>query len=230
MGRPIKKKFFANLNDPYQDQATGGPTGVGGEGVASIVILNSGTLYSTSTTLNLTFSVPQIGGASGRATGRVTTNAAGNVATVTLLKAGSGYTSTPTATVNGGTTGTTATFTIALTTTRSEGISVSAWVPGGLSAKAADIMKQEGTKRYLVQNADGQGICNLVGADPAAAGEMSIIATDVNGSTYYVTKLTARKANVTRKSMVGSYEYANGSVVRWGMASATTGTICVSNA
>ena len=230
MGRPIKKKFFANLNDPYQDQATGGPTGVGGEGVASIVVLNSGTLYTTSTTLNLTFTAPQIGGASGKATGRVTTDASGHVATVTLLKAGSGYTSIPTATVNGGTTGTTATFTIALTTTRSEGISVSAWVPGASSAKAADIMKQEGTRRYLVQNADGQGICLLVGAAPAAAGEMSIIATDVNGSTYYVTKLTAKRANLTRKTMVGSYEYADGAVTRWSMSAATTGTVSVANA
>jgi hypothetical protein len=230
MGRPIKKSFFANLNDPYQDQATGGPTGVGGEGVASITVLNSGTLYTTSTTLNLTFSAPQIGGTSGRATGRVTTNAFGNVTSVTLTKAGSGYTVAPTATVNGGTTGTTATFTVALTTTRQEGISVSAWVTGGVSAKAADIMKQEGTVRYLVQNADGVGICNLVGADPAAAGEMNILATDVNGSSYYVTKLTSRKARLTRKAMVGSYEYATGDVTRWSLAAATTGTVSVSNA
>jgi hypothetical protein len=230
MGRPIKKSFFANLNDPYQDQATGGPTGVGGEGVASITVLNSGTLYTTSTTLNLTFSAPQIGGTSGRATGRVTTNASGNIATVTLLKAGSGYTSTPTATVNGGTTGTTATFTIALTTTRQEGISVSAWVTGGLAAKSADIMKQEGTARYLVQNADGVGTCSLVAAAPAAEGEMNILATDVNGSSYYVTKLTSRKAYLTRKAMVGSYEYATGAVTRWSMAAATTGTVSVSNA
>lgn len=230
MGRPIKKKFFANLNDPYQDQATGGPTGVGGEGVASIVVLNSGTLYTTSTTLNLTFTAPQIGGTAGRATGRVTTTDNGNIATVTLLKAGSGYTAAPTATVNGGTTGTTATFTVALTTTRPEGISVSAWVPGGVSAKSADIMKQEATRRYLVQNADGQGICSLVAADPAAAGEMSIIATDVNGSSYYVTKLTARRANLTRKAMIGSYEYADGAVTRWSLSAATTGTVSVSNA
>ncbi len=230
MGRPIKKKFFANLNDPGQDQATGGPTGVGGEGVASISINNSGTLYTTSTTLNLTFTAPQIGGASGKATGRVTTNADGNVATVTLLKAGSGYTSAPTATVNGGTTGTTATFVIALTTTRAEGISVSAWVPGGLSAKAADIMKQESTARYLVQNADGVGICHLVGATPAAAGEMSITATDVNGSTYFVTKLTSRKAYLTRDTVNGSFEYASGAVTRWGMPAATTGTVSISNA
>lgn len=230
MGRPIKKKFFANLNDPYQDQATGGLTGVGGESVASITVLNSGTLYTTSTTLNLTFTAPQIGSATNRATGRVTTNADGNVATVTLLKAGSGYTSAPTATVNGVTTGTTATFTIVLTTTRPEGINASAWVPGGIAAKSADIMKQEGTKRYLVHNADGQGVCLLVGADPAAEGEMSIVATDVNGSTYYVTKLTGRKATLTRKAMVGSYEYATGSVTRWSMAAATTGTVSVSNA
>lgn len=230
MGRPIKKKFFANLNDPYQDQATGGTTGVGGESVATIEILDSGTLYSTSTTLNLTFTAPDIGSASNRATGRVTTNATGNIASVTLLSPGSGYTTAPTATVDGGTAGTEATFTITLTTTRQEGISVSAWVPGGLSAKAADIMKQEGTARYLVNNPDGQGICKLVGADPAAAGEMSIIATDVNGSTYYVTKLTARRANLTRKELVGSYEYETGAVTRWSMDAATTGTVSISNA
>lgn len=227
MGRPIKKKFFANLNDPYQNQATGGTTGVGGESLASVAIATTGTLYVSTATA--TVSAPQITGGT-RATVTIAVSTVTGGVSVVSFTPGSGYTSTPTVTVSPATTGTTATFTVALTTTRQEGIVTSAWVPGGLSAKDADIMKQEGTRRYLVNNSDGQGICKLVGADPAEAGEMSIVATDVNGSTYYVTKLTARKANLTRKAMVGSYEYTSGSVTRWSMAAATTGTVSISNA
>ena len=41
MGRPIKKKFFGSLTTPYQNQATGGRTGVGAEGIASIAVTNT---------------------------------------------------------------------------------------------------------------------------------------------------------------------------------------------
>jgi hypothetical protein len=201
MGRPIKKKFFGNLNAPGYGSNNNG-SGVGGEGVATIVKNNTGTLYTTSTTLNLTFTAPQIKGGA-RPTGRVTTNVACNVATVTLLTAGSGYTSVPTATVNGGTTGTTATFTIALlaSTSTQNAIAFTSFLTTGSNAvTGGDIIKQESSRRYLVQNSEGIGQCKLVAADVLAEGEMKIIATDFGGATYFVTKLTARKANLVNRT------------------------------
>ncbi len=213
MGRPIKAKFFANLNLPtYGSEQRG--SGVGGEGVATIANNNTGTLYSTSTTLGLTFTAPQIAGGVA-ATGQVTTNAAGNVATVTLLTAGSGYTSTPTATVNGGTTGTTATFTIALTSNRQNGIAFTSYLTTGSSAvTGGDIIKQESSRRYLVQNSEGRGQVRLVATDALAAGQMKIIATDGSGATYFVKKLTAKKAYLANRTST-STAVVTGLVAQW---------------
>ena len=221
MGRPIKKKFFANTNV----SVTG--DGVGGERVASIEIANSGTLYSTSTTVNLTFTAPQVTGGT-RATGRVTTNEEGNVATVTLLKAGSGYTSAPTATVNGGTTGTTATFTVALTEALQNGISFKSYLSTGTeTVTGGDIIKQEASRRYLVQNSEGTGQCKLVASDVLAAGEMNIVATDFGGSTYFVTKLTARRAYVTNRT--GTSTALVSVVGGWTLGAATGTTVTIAS-
>lgn len=219
MGRPINKKFFGDLNNPP----------IGGESVASIAVNNSGTNYATSATVAVTFGAPQlVDGVA--ATGRVTTNGAGNVSTVTLLTAGSGYTSAPTATVNGGTTGTTATFTVSLTTANKNAIAFTSFLTTGTSAvTGGDIVKQEASRRYLVKNSEGQGQVKLVTAEPLVAGTMFITATDVNGSTYYVKKLTARRVTLVRKTMVGSYEYATNTAAGWTLGSASTGTVSISS-
>lgn len=62
MGRPIKKSFFGNLNAPYQDHATGGPTGAGGEGVASVGSITVGTYASGATFPGVTFGTPSTPG------------------------------------------------------------------------------------------------------------------------------------------------------------------------
>ena len=221
MGRPIKKKFFGNTNTGITGQ------GVGGESVATIVRNNTGTLYTTSTTLAVTFTAPQIAGGAA-ATGNATTNALGNIATVTLTDGGSGYTSTPTAVVNGGTTGTTATFTVSLTTTLQNAIAGNAFITGG-SAKAFDIKKQEASRRYLVQTADGQGQCKLVTTSTLTAGTMNIEATDANGSKYYVRKLTARRAVLVQTTASGSFVYANNSAAGWTLGSASAGIVSIAN-
>jgi hypothetical protein len=221
MGRPIKKKFFGNTNAGITGQ------GVGGESVATIVPNNTGTLYTTSTTLALIFTAPQIPGGEA-ATGNVTTNELGNVATVTLTDGGSGYTSVPTAVVAGGTAGTTATFTVSLTTTLQNAIAGNAFITGG-SAKAFDIVKQEASKRYLVQTADGRGQCRLVTTSTLAAAQMNILATDVNGSTYYVRKLTARRAVLVQDTVSGSFAFANNSAAGWTLGAASAGVVSIAN-
>ena len=227
MGRPIKEKFFGNTNSPYSNQAQGGATGVGGEGVATVALNNTGTLYTTSTTLGATFSAPNIpGGVAG--TAQVTTNALGNIASVTLVSAGTGYTSAPTLAVTGGTTGTLATFTVALTSSRQNAIKGEAFITGG-SQKAYDIKKQEASRRYLVQTADGQGQCKLVTTSTLAAGQMNIEATDANGSKYYVRKLTARRAVLVQTTASGSFVYASGSAAGWTLGSASAGVVSIGN-
>ena len=221
MGRPIKKKFFANTNIAMDGE------GVGGEAVATIAKNNTGTLYTTSTTISLTFTAPQIAGGQ-TAAGEVTTNGLGNVATVTLLDGGSGYTSTPTATVTGGTTGTVATFSITMSTNRQNGLNASAYIAGG-SQLVADIVKQESSHRYLVRTADGLGQCKLVAASTLAAGQMNLVATDTNGSTYYVTKLTARRAVITQSTASGSFVFANNASVGWNITSPATGIVTIAN-
>jgi len=95
MGRPIKEKYFGNKNRPYTNYARGGNTGVGGEGVATITVSNSGTLYSQGTTLSI--GAPNVAGGI-QATISYSINSAGNI-TVAVVNSGTGYTSAPTLTV-----------------------------------------------------------------------------------------------------------------------------------
>lgn len=214
MGRPIHKKFFGNTNTKVTGE------GVGGESVATIANSNTGTLYTTSTTISLTFTAPQIKGGQ-TATGGVTTNAFGNVATVSLTNGGSGYTSAPTATVTGGTTGTTATFTVTLTASLQNALAVTAYLTTGSSAiNGGDIIKQESSRRYLVQNAQGRGQVKLVTTDALAAGQMKLVATDGAGSTFFVKKLTAHKVTLVNRTGT-STAVVTGGTSGWTLGAAT---------
>ena len=220
MGRPINKKFFGNLASPYDNAQTGGSTGVGGEGIATIVTATQGTLYSTSTSLNITFTAPQIKGGV-KPTATIATDANGNTLGVTLLTAGTGYTSAPTATLVS-TTGTTATFTIALTSSVQNALAFTSYLTTGSNAvTGGDILKQEASRRYLVQNSEGIGQVKLVATDALAAGEMKIIATDGAGSTFYVRKLTARKARVLGRTGTSTAVVVSGTSVGWTLGAAT---------
>jgi hypothetical protein len=268
MGRPINKKFFGNLNRPYDNQQTGGNSGVGGEGVSGIAVSNSGTLYSQGTTLSI--GAPNIKGGI-PATISYSINTAGNI-TVAVVEPGTGYTSAPTLTVtkaptvtsttNSGVTGTN-TFTVSSTVgiaigmliagaatgssgyvqaingnvitttvpnndnwtnasnlgfsdagtgfartvsiasavTTQNAIAFTSFLTTGSNAVAlGDILKQESSTRYLVQNSEGKGQCKLAATDALVAGQMKIIATDHGGSTYFVTKLTAHKAVLANRT------------------------------
>lgn len=222
MGRPINKKFFGNKSSPYDNAQTGGATGVGGEGVATITTATQGTLYSTSTSLNITFSNPQIKGGV-KPTATIATDADGNTLGVTLLTAGTGYTSAPTATLPV-TTGTTATFSIALTSSVQNAIAFTSFLlakDGGANAvTGGDILKQEASRRYLVSNSEGVGQVKLIASDAVTAGTMKIIATDGSGATFFVTKLTARKATLVSRTST-STAVVTGATAKWTLGAAT---------
>lgn len=306
MGRPIKEKFFGNTNSPYSNQAIGGTTGLGGEGMDSTIIVTStGTGYSQGSVA--LFSAAQLPGGV-RATGSLTIGTPttqGRITAVTLNNPGSGYTSTATITIttasgvtktaSGTSTETTLHLNnvtgifVGMTVTGSTGLGASnapfvtaidsvtnsvtvsaandgaiaaasltfadygsgfaAVVPalttsqqnairgeayllakdGGVSAKLYDIKKQEASKRYLVNTADGRGQCKLVTTSTLAAGEMNIEATDVNGSKYYVRKLTARRAVLVQTTASGSFAFADGSAAGWTFNSASAGVVSISN-
>lgn len=227
MGRPIKKKFFGNLNGPDAGSVPLG-SGVGGESFTTVAVTNAGANgpYSTGTTVTWTASAPQITGgeaASGTATVGAYTN---KITAINVSNAGSGYTSTSSVTItfSPATTGTAATYVVGpLTTSRTNALAAYARVPGG-TAKLADIIKQEASHRYLVQTSDGQAQCKLVASNSPAEKEMYLVATDWNGSTYWVTKLTARRARLKQRSMTGSYLVADGTTTGWTIGS-STGTI-----
>ena len=305
MGRPIKKKFFGNLNAPYQNQGVGGFTGVGGEGAASVVMISTGTGYLTMP--SLAFPTQQIAGGTtatgaahlqlrsvsitnninggtGYAVGDLLTFADGTgtaptvrVATVSVATsatslalvslgdytalpnggttathtastgsglvlnvtyavksidvatAGTGYTSTGTVSIDSASgSGATARFT--LTSSVTNDIALTAFVTGGAARTGGDILKQEASRRYLVKTSDGVGQCRLVTTSTLAATQMTIVATDVNGSTYFVEKLTARRAVLVKFiNAAGGFEYDDRAAPKWSLNAATTGTVSIAN-
>jgi hypothetical protein len=212
MGRPISRKYLGNTKLPQ----------VGGESILSIVVANSGTGYTSTATL--VFPSPQLTGGV-TATG-ILTIAGGNITSVQLTSAGGGYLSTPVPTVTAPGSG--ATFTVGLSSVINA-IKFNAWVIGDTQARASgDIVRQRGSHRYLVKTSGGQGICNLATTSTLTAGQLSIGATDTNGSTYYVAKLTARKALLVQSTASGSFLFDNNSIAKWGYT-AGTGIVSIAN-
>ena len=76
----------------------------------------------------------------------------------------------------------------------------------------------------MVQNTQGQGQCILTATSLLIPGTMNILATDWNGSTYYVKKLTARKAVVVQSTVSTAFLVGNGVSTGWTLNGAT-GTV-----
>jgi hypothetical protein len=242
MGRPLNKKFFGQTNIA----ATG--EGTGGEGVASVTIAAPIAADLTGT-ITVTFSAPQIPGGE-TATGTAVVDGNNDLTGIEITNAGSGYTSLPTFTVADG--NETATYTsgsggvtVALTSgasARQNSITITGWIPasgaagyisgtGGSSSVTGDILRQVGSNKYVIQTAQGIGRVKLV-ADTVAEGEATIIATDSNGNTYYVTKLTAHKAKLTRlvdDGSDGDWLFATGDLAKWSFDAATSDIVQIAN-
>jgi hypothetical protein len=160
--------------------------------------------------------------------------------TVTITEKGSGYTGAETFTFTkpGTTSGTVPAGTIVLTTesgdvrsstNQENAILITAFVTGGSSAVAGDIVKQSGSRRYKVKTAQGTSTVKLVAGSPAA-GQATVTATDSSGKTYYVTKLTAHRALLTQYGSAG-HEFDTGSSVKWTFGSAVaSSSVTIANA
>ena len=215
MGRPIKKLFIGNRNSD----------GLGGEGLASVTLggTNNSTGYTTGDAL--TISAPDLPGGT-QAVATVTATA-GVIDGVVVSTAGTGYTSAPTITAGTGTQGT-LTLTGVLSTSTTNAIAISAFIPvadGGTAAAAGDIEAQKGSKIYRVTTSEGTGECLLVTTVPGA-GEMRITATDSAGGTYFVKKLTNRTVVVLPGT--GS-QFAEDAKVPWADSATLNVSVAITN-
>ncbi len=210
MGRPVKSVYFGNRNSG----------GVGGEGVLYANVYHVGGGYFSANAA-VTFSAPQITGGT-TAQGTVTLSANGNVIAYTVTTAGTGYTSPPTMSITGANAspafGNAVLFGTGVT---ANAISMTAYITGGASAVASDIVKQTGSKRYRVTNAQGTGVVALVDNGSPTAGQGYIGATDSAGGTYYVYKLYGETAYLTPNS---GTQFAANTHVQWNVTTPVAST------
>jgi hypothetical protein len=170
-----------------------------------------------------------------------TSNGAGVALTVTLrfraksvviTEAGSGYTAAPTPTFTQSVTATSVNMltdsgNIRTTGNQENAILMTAYLTGG-SALPVDIIRQVGTKRFRVTDGTLTGTVTLASSLADAAGEGSIRLVDSVGGTYFATKITARKAIVTRGTGTA---FATGASVQWNMTAAVLGeSLLIDNA
>ena len=137
---------------------------------------------------------------------------------VVITEAGSGYTAATTPTFTESVTATSVNMlvdsgTIGTTGNQENAVVMTAFLTGG-SATTVDIIRQVSTTRYKVTDGTRTGIIELQSTLAYAAGEGSIAAVDSAGGEYFVTKLTARKATVTRAGGAG-WLYATNEAAPW---------------
>jgi len=86
-----------------------------------------------------------------------------------------------------------------------------------MGTKVGDIIKQLNDRRYKVKTDDGTAKCILVADESPNYGEAYIKATDDNGNTYFVYKLTSRVAVLSQWEQNGSnaWLFAEGARAKW---------------
>ena len=86
----------------------------------------------------------------------------------------------------------------------------------GVSSLQGDIVKQESSRRFKISTTDGTAVCHLSNTAPQI-GQVRITATDSDGGTYYIDKISARTAEVTQGNGI---QFATGTKVPWNISSA----------
>jgi hypothetical protein len=232
MGRPLKKRFFGD-----KKYGVGLIQSVGGEGIASIVVVNTATnsgyntstvvTWSASTSTQITGSIPATGTAVVLYNGGT-----GRIQSLTISNAGTGFLSTSGITISytPSSAGTAATFVASLTSGRRNAVTFASYLSTatGGAVQNGDIIKQEGSRSYLVQNSQGRGKVKLVATATSslAKGQMNITATDYFNAVYLVDKLASRKAHVVRYTTGtnGTYLVTTGPA-KWSSDAATGTTL-----
>lgn len=194
--------------------------------VATVTPLARGTFTATTTGAKSTTVAPA--GGSG-----ATLTITYRVKDITITEQGSGYTNAADAaiTFSGGTGAATTvlgtdTGDVSTVTNQENSITMIGYLTGG-SAIQVDILRQVSTNRYKVTDGTLTGIVQLQSSLANAAGECSIVATDPAGDTYFVTKLTARRATLTQGT---GTVYTTGNSVPWTFDTATSTMCKITNA
>ena len=194
--------------------------------VATVTPLARGTFTATTTGAKTTTVAPAGG------TG-ATLTITYRVKDITITEQGSGYTNAADAaiTFSGGTGAATTvlgtdTGDVSTVTNQENSITMIGFLTGG-SAIQVDILRQVSTNRYKVTDGTLTGIVQLQSSLANAAGECSIVATDPAGDTYFVTKLTARRATLTQGT---GTVYTTGNSVPWTFDTATSTMCKITNA
>jgi hypothetical protein len=220
-------------------------TTAGGSAIAYVATLSGDGSTGEVATVNFTGTGASRGSFEALATGAQATTdnsvaGAGCTLTITyrakavvITEAGSGYTSAPAATFTESVTATSVNMlvdsgNVGATTNQENAIQMTAFLPDG-SAVAVDILKQVSTDRYKVTDGTRTGIVELTSTLADAAGEASIAATDSAGGEYFVTKLTARRATVTRAGGSG-WLYADNESAPWKFDAPATIYLQIANA
>lgn len=117
-------------------------------------------------------------------------------------------------------------------TNQENAIVIRAKIDAEATVRIGDIIKQSSARRYKVKTSDGIAICKLVADNTPATFEAYVKATDANGNTYYVTKLTARRATLTQWTQNGeaTWLFATGSTAPWTFTSTANGRVIIENA
>ena len=147
---------------------------------------------------------------------------------IAITEKGSGYTALPSlswSAVNGGTMPsaqtpslTVDTGAVGSATNQENAILMTARLTGG-TAVTVDIIKQVSTNRFKVTDGTRTGIVKLKSSVATAAGEGSVRLLDSTGTgTYFATKITSRKATITRGT---GTQFATGAQVKWNMTAAS---------
>ena len=155
---------------------------------------------------------------------------------------GSGHKVGSTVTITGANTGSAATATVATiavdtgligsATNQENAIIIRAKIDAEATVRIGDIVKQSSARRYKVKTGDGTAVCKLVADDTPATFQAYIQATDANGNTYYVTKLTSHRALLTQWTQNGeaTWLFASGTTAPWTFTSTANGRVIIENA
>ena len=116
-------------------------------------------------------------------------------------------------------------------TNQENAIIIRAKVDSEASVLAGDIIRQVNARSYKVKTLNGIAVCKLVADDTPNANQAYITATDYNGNTYFVTKLTAHRARLTRNTNNEStWLFNDGESARWTFDSTDELSVQIENA
>ena len=201
--------------DPLTGGTTGQGTGVDTNGTGATFNVIWGVSQVSLTTAGLYTALPTnpVATTTNSSTGGegCTLTVSYGINSIAVATAGSGYLSAPTVTFSGN-----ASATAVLTSSAPAAIKAVAYVDG--DALDADIIKQVNDRSYKVETTNGVAVCELVtNGAPNAEGEMTIKATDSDGGTYFVAKLTSRKAILVPDTGI---QFAAGKAAKWSLTTA----------